>query len=434
MKKRIILVLVLVLLVMNFSACTNRSSSTEKDNKSEIQEDTTENNESEEIKINRKTWPEPYAWGKPASLDEIKNMYGPDYINYDFRGYDLQSLDLSQSNEDILECDFDCQTIWPDKLPEGFNPKKYLDFHKSPGLGLGNLHKKGITGKGINIAFIDYTLLVDHEQYKDRVKYYDAVHSSIKSAQMHAPAVVSIAAGKDTGVAPEADIFALECDNYNLIDNEMEIDASWTAQAIDKIIEINKLLPEDDKIRVLSVSHSYCPDIKGYDSFIEAVKKAQEENIFVVTCNLFETNNFYFQGLDMDPLCDKNDLSNYRVTEWKKWIYKIAHLKGTDEYYAKTFMEVKPKEILLLPIDCITVASQGGNEDYVFYRQGGWSWCMPYIAGLYALCCQVDNDITPKEFWTKALETGDEKSFENDGVSCIGKIVNPEKLIEAVKK
>jgi hypothetical protein len=52
-------------------------------------------------------------------------------------------------------------------------------------------------------------------------------------------------------------------------------------------------------------------------------------------------------------------------------------------------------------------ASPTGNDDYVFYSEGGWSWAVPYVAGLYALACQVKPDITPAVFWAKALETGD---------------------------
>ena len=29
------------------------------------------------------------------------------------------------------------------------------------------------------------------------------------------------------------------------------------------------------------------------------------------------------------------------------------------------------------------------SNEYVFYREGGWSWSIPYIAGVYALAAQV---------------------------------------------
>jgi hypothetical protein len=58
-------------------------------------------------------------------------------------------------------------------------------------------------------------------------------------------------------------------------------------------------------------------------------------------------------------------------------------------------------------MDSRCTASPTGTEDYAFYREGGWSWCIPYIAGLYALACQVRPEITPEVFWAKVIETGD---------------------------
>ena len=56
------------------------------------------------------------------------------------------------------------------------------------------------------------------------------------------------------------------------------------------------------------------------------------------------------------------------------------------------------------------------------------SWTVPYVAGLYALACQVNPDITPEVFWEQALNTGDVNKQN------LGKIVNPEKLLESIKK
>ena len=65
------------------------------------------------------------------------------------------------------------------------------------------------------------------------------------------------------------------------------------------------------------------------------------------------------------------------------------------------------QDMLIVPMDSRSAAIPTGNEDYAFYREGGWSWSIPYIAGLYALACQVKPGITPEEFWAVALQTGD---------------------------
>ena len=90
---------------------------------------------------------------------------------------------------------------------------------------------------------------------------------------------------------------------------------------------------------------------------------------------------------------------------------------------------------LMIPMDSKCVASQSGINSYAFYSCGGWSWCVPYIAGLYALACQVKPNVTPNEFWKKALETGDVIEIEkNNRKYKLGKIVNPVRLMEKLKE
>lgn len=74
------------------------------------------------------------------------------------------------------------------------------------------------------------------------------------------------------------------------------------------------------------------------------------------------------------------------------------------------------------------------HNDYVFYREGGWSWSIPFIAGLYALACQVKPSINPDIFWSAALNTGDTIKVQNNGKEYeLKKVVNPVKLMEAIK-
>jgi hypothetical protein len=70
----------------------------------------------------------------------------------------------------------------------------------------------------------------------------------------------------------------------------------------------------------------------------------------------------------------------------------------------------------------------------VFYREGGWSWAIPYVAGLYALAAQVNPDITPDKFWEIALKTGYINTIEHEGKELkLGTIANPRALIEELK-
>src|SRR5690242_19186505 len=92
-----------------------------------------------------------------------------------------------------------------------------------------------------------------------------------------------------------------------------------------------------------------------------------------------------------------------------------------------------PHERLLVPMDARATASPTGESDYAFYSSGGWSWCVPYISGLYALACQVNPEITAETFWAAALKTGHTIPVDRGGKQVdLGTIVDPVALIDAL--
>jgi Subtilisin-like serine proteases len=355
----------------------------------------------------------------------------------ELRQKDLSNLNLVDRLNDLKHIWYDTDTKWPAKLPEKFDPKKIMEKGMNQGLGIRQLQLKGITGKGINIGMIDAALLVDHQEYKDRVKLYEEIHCYDTMASMHGPGMASLAVGKNLGVAPAADLYFIGNTNTNFLENnQSELDFTSVAQAVDRMLEINKMLPKNDKIRVISMSMSFCPENKGYKELTAAIKRAKKAGIFVISCNLFETYNhqFWYQGLDRDPLADPEKTSSYHVIPWKSWMSQIKHVTGTDIYYEKEFNKYQPKEILLVPMTSKTMASPTGLDDYSFSREGGWSSVEPYLAGLYAMACQVKPDITAEVFLSQAMKTGDKREFTNNNKKYTGKIINPVKLMESLKK
>ena len=136
-----------------------------------------------------------------------------------------------------------------------------------------------------------------------------------------------------------------------------------------------------------------------------------------------------FDGLGRQPLKTPDNKASYEPgLFWADLYYESGQ-----KYFTK--FSVKEDHVLQIPMDSRTTASPTGNNDYVFYRMGGWSWSIPYIEGLYALACQVKPDITPDIFWTKALQTGDTINVQYNGKAYeFKKVVNPMKLIEAIRK
>jgi hypothetical protein len=374
-------------------------------------------------KIDRHPEAANYYRGKMTVLP----TYDPNSENswqMDLRSYDLSSLDFRNSLEDLLFATFDDQTTWPatDKMPEGFDAKQIMELGKNPGLSIQTLHEAGITGNSIGIAIIDQTLLVDHQEYTDRIRLYEEtadIQDGWLISQMHGPAVASIAVGKTIGVAPEADLYYIAtamCSQGTYESNNF----ACLAKAVRRIIEINLQLPADRKIRVLSISVGWGPESIGYDEIQAAVQEVRDAGIFIICSSEREIYGFQFHGLGRFPLLDPDDLQSYEPGLW--WV--------------KDFIQGQAlNDTLLVPMDSRTTASPTGVNEYVFYREGGWSWSIPYIAGVYALAAQVQPDITPDVFWSTALETGKTIDIEYEGQKYpFGVILDPVALIHALQE
>jgi hypothetical protein len=342
----------------------------------------------------------------------------------DFRSANLTQLDLSKSKDDLLYATFDSKTQWPsaDKMPTDFDWQKIMEDGRNPGLGVRALHQKGVTGRGIGIAIIDLPLLVEHQEYASRLRYYEELNiSSSIEAQMHGPAVAAIAVGKTVGVAPDADLYYIATWPGNF-DGQggFDHDFRYTAQAVRRILEINAQLPAERKIRVISISVEWDKSKKGYDDINAAVNEAKVAGVFVVSCSLEETYGLVFHGLGRNPLADPDQFNAYEPgLWWSKDFYKTGKLASG----------------LLVPMDARTTASPTGTEDYVYYRNGGFSWVVPYIAGMYALAAQARPDVTPEQFWKLAMETGQTIQVEHEGKSySLGPILDAQALIAALQK
>lgn len=359
-----------------------------------------------ELSIVRKPSLADYSFINPGKMTELPSGMRQG----DLRSSNLSELDLKDKFEDLIKADFDSKTKWPEKLPDGFDPQLIMELGKNPGLGVRELHDKGITGKGIGIAIIDQGLLVDHIEYKDQLKLYEEIHCFDGNAQMHGPAVASIAVGKTVGVAPEADLYYIAETHGVFKQGEFEWDLTWLAKSIDRIVEINRILPEGEKIRVISISLGIGGGMNGYEKALTSVEKAKQEGIYTV---YVDSNPF--KGLGREPLENADDINSY--SKGKSW--------SSNRYPYNN-------DKLLVPMDSRCTASPTGTDDYVFYREGGISWTVPYAAGLYVLACQVNPDTTPEIFWKEALSTGETVSVNNE--DKLGKIVNPAKLIEKIEE
>jgi subtilisin family serine protease len=253
-----------------------------------------------------------------------------------------------------------------------------METGKNPGLNVRALHERGITGKGVGIAVIDQNLLAGHEQYAGRLRLYELYRTANRTAVMHS-AVASIAAGKDTGVAPGADLYYIATMWGAFLPPFSLINYKNAVTCIDRILEINTNLPENEKIRVISISKFIGKNELGAAALNRAIDRANDGGVFIVTCSPENNFDFKLRGLGRDPEADPDSITSYSTS-----------ILNSDSIY--------DAGSLLVPIDSRTAAGYSGEADYIFYRRGGLSWSAPWLAGLYALCVQVRPDITPELF------------------------------------
>jgi len=362
---------------------------------------------------------------------EMKSLpkYDPDSpspFRVDLRCRDLSKLDLSNSIDDLKYAVFDDYTVWPKsvQMPEEFDPKKMMELGKNPGLGVRTLHESGITGKGVGVAIIDQPLLTDHQEYADRLRLYEENNVTDEDrASPHGPAVASIAVGKTVGLAPDADLYYIATWNWDISrDDDPPRNFLFKAQSIRRLLEINRQLPADRKIRVISMSIGWVPSDDGYDEIMAACEEAEAAGVFVISCDSENLHGFKFYGLGRHPLDNPDVFESYEpCLWWAKDFYNRARWRDSDR--------------LLVPMDSRTMACARGSDKYVFFRVGGGSWTPPYMAGVYALAAQVEPDITPERFWDLAIKTGRTIELEHKGERLsFGPIIDPIALIESIRK
>lgn len=345
----------------------------------------------------------------------------PDDGEFDMRSYDVSGVDLGAYENELKDVSFDTQTIWPTKLPNSFQPNAIMEMGKNPGLGIRRLHEKGITGKSVNIAIIDQALLLDHQEYAGRIKTYEMIHCSDPVAQMHGPAVTSIAIGKTVGVAPEANVYYIASTfGTFLSDESFKEELLPMAESIERILAINERLPENEKIKVISISKGITK-ASGYKETLKAIEKAKEQGIFVITTSTEATYGFVLLGLGREAMSDPDDFASYRPgIFWQEHFYngEAASDVGTT---------------LLVPMDARTYAGSESIDGYEFGASGGLSWSVPWLAGMYALCLEVKPDLGYDEFIEKCFKTGKITSFQNGSSTYeLGTIINPEALIDSL--
>lgn len=304
--------------------------------------------------------------------------------NCDVSAADLSGLDISKAT-------FDDFTIWPrdiSKMPKDFNPQEFMEKRKNPGLGIWQLHKQGIEGKGRNIAIIDASVLRPHLEYRDSLAdYINLKDGDLSRAYANGGWGVSVMVGKTCGVAPKAKLYYFAVD---FVDN----DYSTYARALDKVCDLHQNLKSlgQNGIDVVVLNNLY-----DKENLAEALQRARKLGIFVYTSLVNQT------ALECRMYGDVDDPDDY-----------VVHNN-----------RVSDENSLCLIGYGQTVPCQYTIGSYLFNATSNLRTF--WLAGLYILGKCVKENLTSEKFFKMAFDTGDYRKG-------IGVIVNPQKLIAQLSK
>lgn len=285
-----------------------------------------------------------------------------------------------------------------------------------PGYALSSLHKQGYTGKGINVAIIDSLIFEDHEEFKGRLVHYEkigAVHEI-----NHGTTVASVLVGKRCGVLPEANLYYFAVDFGNE-DNMLK--------AIEKVMELNNNLAEEQKIRFVNISSG--PREKK-EEFYNLIEKAANNEIVIFSSTIPTRTDppFALRTATIEKDGDINDINNIIIGDWvneylkknnktKEWLIQDRKIRDQENGYITAY----------IPSVGRYVASAEEKDQYKYDKEGGLSWATPVLTGLAAMTLQINSNLSNVEvldLLSKAIITND-KGLD---------VIDPTLLVELAKK
>lgn len=309
-------------------------------------------------------------------FDHLKEKHkdNTDYIpSIDLSGEILPDLDWSNSRDVFKYLAFDDKTFsrtTKEHLPEWFRPKEVFEKGKSIGLWIDDVHKMWYTWKWVSVAICDWQLK-PHRDIQTK-EYIVEQHAKKFNDFFHSSAVSSILAGKQTGVAPEADL-------YFFAEKQNDREEYWwndLKSAFSKILEKNRQLPDNEKIKVISISGWL------YGEWIkDLAMKLENSWVRVINSGDFFSDFWYLEK--KDSMWDANNFQNYQ--------HRIGWL---DALYVNSGDR--------------TVADPENIWAYRHDTHASASRAIPVVAWYYTLACQADPTMTPERFKKLARETAHE--------------------------
>lgn len=296
---------------------------------------------------------------------------------------------------------------------------KRLEAAKNPGLGVRALHKQGITGKGVSIAYIGYGIQngdiskFTHSEWDTKqIKGYVNLGHGSKPTPSEAYRGTSMMIGKTVGTAPDANLYML---GMNVKRGKS---SQWkpVTDGINWVIEKNKTLSGSDKIRVIVVDTAPGGDYDAWTNltplYDKAIANAQKAGIIVLSTRWHDPAVKQPPWGNPQPNLLYSDEGYYDINNPDD-ISKAKHgqPKMTDYYTHKIIVHA--------PDYGRTLATANDSYAYTVNTYTSDS----YLAGIIAMGYQVNPNLSNTQMAKLLINT-----------KASNHMVNPPKFIEAVKK
>lgn len=227
--------------------------------------------------------------------DILKTDKRDTFLYWGFCYLDISKNDLSTLDTKHLELlTYSSSTIFPprSKLPKGFDPKAMIKRGQDPMLGIRELHKKGIDGRGITVATIDHGFQgQNHIEFKgsniEKVSLFEGV-----KGHFHADAILSNLCGQTIGVAPKVKVI-----HYNTAD----FGEDFTTHRLLALQDILKRIKNGEEIRAVNLSGPlgyYEDNSKTAKQFNDVIEKLRKHKCEVVDSERF-SKDFSCCGLKL---------------------------------------------------------------------------------------------------------------------------------------
>lgn len=403
---------------------------------------------------------EKYIIPKKITNEFVDNMIEGISENYLLRegmcGADLTECDMSELDlEHFRLLCFDEKTKFSEEQIRKFNPKGLLKQAKKPMKDIQYLHMHGINGNDVVIAIIDTNINEKYIEnlYGSRVKYVD--NSFKGEIEPHGATVL--------------DSFFQTCPNASVRYYPFDKQQDKVSKA-DNLIDVIKQAVESG-IKIISLSNTL-KGIIGEDRAKKVQKYLMDNGVVLIDSDIFYNDFTYcFRDIKKDgsesfkeSLCEPEDLRHKNL--WNIIIngyQKLLLLYGAiniDDLKNKLNNLGKIDELNIItefePVLQYTEFSSGKNSPLHFLKQrdkdnekrrrnnnieipcGGrtlngkyWgtssaSYTIPVIAGIFAMCRQINPEIQYDEFVRICKDTA---KIVNE---C--NLIQPQMLIEKVRE